>query len=188
LPFPVQELPVGLRESVREGALALGCDPACLAVLALAVVAAAIGTTRVLRLKPGWDEPCALWTAVVGDGARALETLVEMGLARWSERKCRNIGTGANRGECNSPDTGQTGQNEERDGGKWFFFLRGGGVGMRTTRLGEAGPLGGHAPGRSEGRGRAPRRKQGFHRLSTMFEPAAFFWESPSHFGTDLAK
>src|SRR5262249_38423268 len=71
LPFPVHEMPVGLREYVREGALALGCDPACLAVLALAVVASAIGTTRGLRLKPGWDEPCVLRTAVVGDGGRA---------------------------------------------------------------------------------------------------------------------
>jgi len=111
LPFPVQELPVGLREYVREGALALDCDPACLAVPALAVVATAIGTTRVLRLKPGWDENAA-------SARDDLETLIEMGLARWSERQCRNIGTGATRGECNSPDTGQTGQNEERDGGK----------------------------------------------------------------------
>jgi len=53
------------------------------------------------------------------DSARGdLATLVDMGLARWSEHKCRNSGSRANDEECNSPDTGQTGQNEAANGGK----------------------------------------------------------------------
>jgi DNA polymerase I-like protein with 3'-5' exonuclease and polymerase domains len=66
-PFPVEALPEPLREYVRQGAAALGCDPGYVALPALAVAAAAIGNTRVIRLKRGWEEPCILWTAVVGD-------------------------------------------------------------------------------------------------------------------------
>lgn len=70
-PFPVELLPPVLAGYVREGARALGCDAACLALPVLAAVASAIGNTRVLRLKPGWDEPSVLWTIVVGEGGEA---------------------------------------------------------------------------------------------------------------------
>jgi DNA polymerase I-like protein with 3'-5' exonuclease and polymerase domains len=66
-PFPVEVLPAPLDEYVRQGALALGCDPAYLALPALAVAAAAVGNTRVLRLKRTWTEPCIIWSVVVGD-------------------------------------------------------------------------------------------------------------------------
>jgi DNA polymerase I-like protein with 3'-5' exonuclease and polymerase domains len=66
-PFPVEALPDPVREFVRQGALALGCDPAYLALPALAVAASVVGNTRSLRLKGGWDEPCIVWSAIVGD-------------------------------------------------------------------------------------------------------------------------
>jgi DNA polymerase I-like protein with 3'-5' exonuclease and polymerase domains len=66
-PFPVDALPEPIREYVRQGALALGCDPAYLALPALAVAASVIGNTRTIRLKRGWDEPCVIWAAIVGD-------------------------------------------------------------------------------------------------------------------------
>lgn len=66
-PFPVDVLPGAMGRFVREWALALGCDAAHLALPALAAAAAAVGTTRTLRLKRGWEEPSVLWTAVVGD-------------------------------------------------------------------------------------------------------------------------
>ncbi len=66
-PFPVEALPEPLGEYVRQGALALGCDPAYLALPALAVAASVIGNRRTIRLKRGWDEPCIIWSAIVGD-------------------------------------------------------------------------------------------------------------------------
>jgi DNA polymerase I-like protein with 3'-5' exonuclease and polymerase domains len=66
-PFPVHCLPEPIREFVRQGQLALGCDPAYLALPALAVAASVIGNARTLRLKRGWEEPSVIWTAVVGD-------------------------------------------------------------------------------------------------------------------------
>ena len=60
-------LPAPLAEYVRQCAVALGCDPAFVALPVLAVIASAIGNTRVIRLKRGWDEPAVLWTVIVGD-------------------------------------------------------------------------------------------------------------------------
>jgi hypothetical protein len=65
--FPTQFLPDPLRSLVLEGAAALDCDPAYLALPALAAVAGAVGNARVLRLKSTWHEPCVLWTATVGE-------------------------------------------------------------------------------------------------------------------------
>jgi DNA polymerase I-like protein with 3'-5' exonuclease and polymerase domains len=66
-PFPVEALPAPIAEYVRQGAVALGCDPAYLALPALAAGASVIGNTRTIRLKRGWDEPAIIWAAIVGD-------------------------------------------------------------------------------------------------------------------------
>jgi hypothetical protein len=66
-PFPVEALPDPLREYVRQGAVALGCDPAYLALPVLAVAAGLIGYTRVLRLKRTWRESTVLWSLIVGE-------------------------------------------------------------------------------------------------------------------------
>ncbi len=66
-PFPVGALPAPIAAYVAQGAKALGCDPAYLALPALAVAASVIGNTRCLRLKRGWEEPCVVWSAIVGD-------------------------------------------------------------------------------------------------------------------------
>src|SRR5262245_12953062 len=52
--FPVESLPQPVRDFVRQGAAALGCDPAYLALPCLAVLGSAIGNTRVIRLKRSW--------------------------------------------------------------------------------------------------------------------------------------
>jgi DNA polymerase I-like protein with 3'-5' exonuclease and polymerase domains len=67
LPFPVDALPAPLAAYVRQVALALGCDAAYAALPVLAVVASAIGNTRVIRLKRGWEEPSVVWAAIIGD-------------------------------------------------------------------------------------------------------------------------
>jgi hypothetical protein len=66
-PFPVDCLPSPLSLFVRQGTEALGCDPAYLALPAVAVAASAIGNSRTIRLKSGWQEPSIIWTVVIGD-------------------------------------------------------------------------------------------------------------------------
>jgi len=66
-PFPVHALPEPPREAVIEGAKALGCDPAFIAVPLLAALASAVGAVRRIQLKPGWTEPSVLWTGIVAE-------------------------------------------------------------------------------------------------------------------------
>ncbi len=86
-PFPVDVLPPPLQDFVRDGATAIGCDPACLAVPALAVVAGAVGNLRVIRLKDGMDEPCVVWSAVVGDGDPRAAAALRMALGDLLSRQ-----------------------------------------------------------------------------------------------------
>jgi hypothetical protein len=66
-PFPTDALPQVAAGFVDEGAKALGCDPAYIALPLLAELASAIGNSRRIRLKAAWSEPPVLWTVVVGD-------------------------------------------------------------------------------------------------------------------------
>ena len=64
-PFPVEALPPILRQYVRQAALAIDCEPAYVAMPALAAVAGLIGNARTIYLKRGWEEPSVLWSVVV---------------------------------------------------------------------------------------------------------------------------
>jgi hypothetical protein len=66
-PFPIHTLPMPLREYVRQASIALGCDPAFVALPAIATAGSLIGNTRVIKLKAGWTEPCIFWVVIVGD-------------------------------------------------------------------------------------------------------------------------
>jgi hypothetical protein len=66
-PFPVEALPPVVRELVEAAAAAIGCDPALVALPALATVAGAIGNSRAVVLKKGWAEPSCLWAATVAE-------------------------------------------------------------------------------------------------------------------------
>ncbi|MCE9638370.1 MAG: DUF3987 domain-containing protein [Planctomycetes bacterium] len=66
-PFPVEALPTSFAALVSEGAAAIGCDPSFIALPVLSVAAAAIGNSRTIELKKGWNEPCVVWTAIVGE-------------------------------------------------------------------------------------------------------------------------
>lgn len=66
-PFPLAALPGPLARFVDEASRALGCDPAYVALPALAVCAGAIGNSRAIELRKGWVEPSVLWTAPVGE-------------------------------------------------------------------------------------------------------------------------
>jgi 5S rRNA maturation endonuclease (ribonuclease M5) len=67
VPFPVEALPNPLRILVIAGAKAIGCDPSYIALPLLTVMSAAIGTTRRLELKRGWEASVTLWVAIVGE-------------------------------------------------------------------------------------------------------------------------
>jgi hypothetical protein len=67
LPFPVEVFPSPLRRFIWEVAEALPCPADFVGVPLLAVLRAAIGTSRVLQVKPGWGEGPRLFTAVVAD-------------------------------------------------------------------------------------------------------------------------
>ena len=64
--FPTEVLPPVLRDLVKQAAKAMGCAEAFVAAPALTVVAAAIGTTRELKLKDDWRVPPMIWTAMIG--------------------------------------------------------------------------------------------------------------------------
>jgi hypothetical protein len=66
-PFPLAALAEPVRSFVGETAGALGCDPAFVALPALAAVAACVGNSRVVKLKKGWSEPAVVWSVIIGD-------------------------------------------------------------------------------------------------------------------------
>ena len=70
-PYPVGKLPKPLGGFVSDGAAALGCDPSYLALPLLVAAGAAIGNTRRLILKRGWEVCPVLWAAMVGDSGTA---------------------------------------------------------------------------------------------------------------------
>lgn len=69
--YPLDALPAPLRHLALQGAVAIGCDPAMIAVPSLVACAGAIGLSARVAIKPGWDEPSILWAAAVApSGAR----------------------------------------------------------------------------------------------------------------------
>ncbi|MBM3224376.1 MAG: DUF3987 domain-containing protein [Candidatus Tectomicrobia bacterium] len=65
--FPLVVFPAVLQQFIRTCALALPCPQDFLAVPVLSQLGAAIGTSAVVEIKPGWQESARLWTAVVAD-------------------------------------------------------------------------------------------------------------------------
>ena len=63
--FPLDALPEGIRQFAEEAAASLSGTPELVAIPALVVTAAAIGGSRVIQLKPDWQEPSSLFAAVV---------------------------------------------------------------------------------------------------------------------------
>jgi hypothetical protein len=63
--FPVDALPVGTSQFVKEASRATGCPLDLVAVPTLAMLSAGIGASRVVRLKRTWSESAALFLVVV---------------------------------------------------------------------------------------------------------------------------
>lgn len=85
--FPVDALPEPIRGFVDAGARAIGCDPSYLALPLLTAIAAAVGNTRRLELKPGWSVPPILWGAIVGESGTAKTPAFKLQRALGSEHR-----------------------------------------------------------------------------------------------------
>ena len=78
--FPVGSMPSPVARFVREGAAAIGCDPAYIALPLLAALGSCIGNTRRIRLKASWAEPAVLWCVIVGDSGTLKSPALDMAL------------------------------------------------------------------------------------------------------------
>ncbi len=87
VPFPVEVLPVPIREFVIAGALSIGCDPSYLALPLLVSLAAAIGNSRRLELKHGWLVPAIHWGAVIGESGTAKTPAFNVAMKAVRERQ-----------------------------------------------------------------------------------------------------
>ena len=64
--FPLEILPEPIRQLSESGAESIGCDPSFIALPALAAAGAAIGNSRRILVKRGWEEPAVVWVATIG--------------------------------------------------------------------------------------------------------------------------
>jgi Protein of unknown function (DUF3987) len=86
-PFPVEALPPALKQFVEEAAAAKGCPPEFIAVPMLATLGAAIGNSRVLRIKRGWIESATLYTVIAADpGATKSPALKVAAAPAWAKQ------------------------------------------------------------------------------------------------------
>jgi hypothetical protein len=88
-PFPADALPEPLSSFVTEAEEAIGCDASYVALPLMACVAAAIGTTRRLELKPGFSVPAILWTVIVGESGTSKTPALKAVLEHVRERQSR---------------------------------------------------------------------------------------------------
>jgi hypothetical protein len=86
-PFPTEVLPGALRRFVEEAARALPCPPDFLGVLLLALAGAAIGTSRVLEVKVGWEEGPRVFVAIVADPGSRKSPALHTALKFFTERQ-----------------------------------------------------------------------------------------------------
>ncbi len=67
VPPPTHCVPEPIRSFVVASAKAVGCDESYILLPLLAALASAIGSTRVLSLRPTWHAPSILWVLTVGE-------------------------------------------------------------------------------------------------------------------------
>ncbi len=65
--FPVGAMPAACQRLVREAAAAIGCPPDFVALPMLTTLSSAIGNSRVVKLKAGWEESATIYGAVIAD-------------------------------------------------------------------------------------------------------------------------
>lgn len=80
-PFPSGVLPDPLKTFVRRAAAALGCDQSFIALPMLSVLASCVGSTRRIRLKRTWAEPCIIWSVIVAESGSMKSPALRAALA-----------------------------------------------------------------------------------------------------------
>ena len=65
--FPIGAMPVACRRLIQEAAAAIGCPPDFVALPMLTTLGSAIGNSRVVKLKAGWEETGTIYGAVIAD-------------------------------------------------------------------------------------------------------------------------
>jgi len=79
--FPIGVMPGPCRRLIREGAAAIVCPPEFVAAPMLAVLGSAIGNSRVLKLKSGWEEGATIYAAVVAEPGEKKSPALNVALA-----------------------------------------------------------------------------------------------------------
>ena len=78
--FPSSALPAPMQQLVDKGARAIQCAPDLIGVPLLAAAGAAIGTSRCLRLKTGWDEYPTLYAVPIAAPGQAKTPALNLAL------------------------------------------------------------------------------------------------------------
>jgi hypothetical protein len=65
--FPVEAMPAACQQLIREATAAIGCPPDFVALPMLTTLGSAIGNSRVVKLKAGWEESATIYGAVIAD-------------------------------------------------------------------------------------------------------------------------
>jgi len=85
--FPVEVLPVSIADFIRNAAKAINCHETFVALPLLTGFASAVGNSRVIEIKPGWQEPCIVWTGIVGVSGTGKTPGMKTALAPVFERQ-----------------------------------------------------------------------------------------------------
>lgn len=65
--FPTDAMPTACQALIREATASIECPPEFVGVPMLAALGAAIGNSRTIKLKEGWEEGAAIYAAVIAD-------------------------------------------------------------------------------------------------------------------------
>ncbi len=65
--FPMDAMPAPCRALIREATASIECPPEFVAVPMLAALGSAIGNSRTVKLKEGWEEGAVIFAAVIAD-------------------------------------------------------------------------------------------------------------------------
>ena len=85
--FPVECLPAPVREYVLAQAVTLDCDPASVALPALAALSGSIGSRRRMRVSASRTESAVLWTAIVSSHESDHRSAIDVAVAPLQERQ-----------------------------------------------------------------------------------------------------
>lgn len=86
-PFPVEAFPRPLQQMIREAAQALPCPEDFLGVPLLAVMGAAIGTSRSIQVKTGWREGPRIYSGIVAEPGSKKSPALDLVLAPVMRRQ-----------------------------------------------------------------------------------------------------